>query len=68
MDGLSIPEVKDCVKSASLGLRYEASHATTTTTLQEQLEEEVKRMVSALCNMLVANCCFEAAPVIEFRG
>jgi hypothetical protein len=47
MDGLSIPEVKDCVKSASLGLQYNAPHATTTTTLKEQLEQDVKRMVGA---------------------
>lgn len=44
MDGLSIPEVKDCVKSAALGLLFTASHATTTTSLQDQLEAEVKRM------------------------
>jgi hypothetical protein len=45
MDGLSIPEVKDCVKSAALRLLYTAPHATTTTTLQQQLEEELRLMV-----------------------
>lgn len=55
MDGLSIPEVKDCVKSAALGLLFTASHATTTTSLQDQLEAEVKRMVSACVSNRFSN-------------
>lgn len=45
MVGLTVPETKDCVKAAAMGLEYKEPRPTTEFSIQREIEAEVDKMM-----------------------